>query len=197
MSLQNALLGVLDARPMSGYELAQFFDSGSGWVWSAPQSQIYPHLRRMEADGLVVAERTVRGSKLERRVYSLTDAGRAALLAWIGEYHEPPAPRDPFALQALLFDMVMPEEAINVLKAFVVEQDRVAEQYEAHAARLRALDTPLLRERLRARPEAEHERIGRMKAHVFAGRAAVARQQAAWAREAIVLAAGPAAGEER
>lgn len=188
MSLQNALLGVLDARPMSGYELAQFFDSGSGWVWSAPQSQIYPHLRRMEADGLITGERTVRGSKLERTVYSLTDDGRRALLDWIAEYHAPPAPRDAFSLQALLFDMVTPEDATSVLKAYVVEQERIAERHEKHAALLRELDTPLLRERLQHRSAAEHARIGRMKAHVFAGRAAAARQQVEWAREAIELA---------
>jgi len=187
MSLQSALLGVLDARPMSGYELVQFFDSGSGWVWSAPQSQIYPRLRRMEADGLITGERTVRGSKLERTAYSLTDAGRRALLDWIAEYHAPPAPRDPFALQALLFDMVAPEEAITVLKAYIEEQEKIAERHEWQAARLRALDTPLLRERLRGRPTGEHTRIGRLKAHVFQGKAAAARQQVEWAREAITL----------
>jgi len=187
MSLQSALLGVLDARPMSGYELVQFFDTGSGWVWSAPQSQIYPRLRRMEADGLIIGERTVRGSKLERTVYSLTDAGRRALLDWISEYHTPPAPRDPFALQALLFDMVAPEDAITVLKAFIEEQEKIAERHEWQAARLRALDTPLLRERLRGRPSGEHARIGRLKAHVFQGKAVAARQQADWAREAIAL----------
>jgi DNA-binding PadR family transcriptional regulator len=190
MSLQSALLGVLDARPMSGYELAQFFDSGSGWVWSAPQSQIYPHLRRMEADGLITGERTVRGSKLERTIYSLTEDGKRVLLEWLGEYHAPPPPRDPFALQALLFDMLAPEEAVTVLKAFIEEQEHIAERHEVQAARLRALDTPLLVERLRNRPAADHARIGRMKAHVFAGKAAAARQQAEWARTAIALAHG-------
>jgi len=120
-------------------------------------------------------------------IYSLTDAGRRALLDWVAEYHAPPAPRDPFALQALLFDMVAPEDAITVLKVFIEEQDKIAERHEWQAARLRALDTPLLRERLRGRPTGEHARIGRLKAHVFQGKAAAARQQADWAREAIAL----------
>ena len=34
MSLRHALLGVLAARPMSGYDLSQFFDSSTGWVWT-------------------------------------------------------------------------------------------------------------------------------------------------------------------
>ena len=64
MSLQHAILGVLEARPMTGYELVQFFDSSMAWVWSAPQSQIYPRLRAMERDGLIlpVVEARVRYS---------------------------------------------------------------------------------------------------------------------------------------
>src|SRR5688572_23321186 len=152
MSLQNALLGVLDARSMSGYELVQFFDSASGWLWSAPQSQIYPVLRRMEREGLIDGEKTVRGSKLQRTVYSLTPRGRAALLEWIGEYHDPGAPRDPFALQALLFDMIEPETAVRVLKSYADSAARAADRYQAHAESLRTKDTPLLRERLARRP---------------------------------------------
>jgi hypothetical protein len=112
------------------------------------------------------------------------------LLDWIAEYHPPPPPRDAFGLQALLLDMVSPDEATTVLKAYLEEQERVAEGHEAQAARLRALDTPLLRERLSGRPMAEHARMGRMKAHVFAGKAAVARQQVEWARTAIALVHG-------
>ena len=187
MSLQNALLGVLDARPMSGYELAQFFDSAAGWLWSAPQSQIYPALARMAADGLIVGETSVRGSRLRRTVYSLTLRGREALLAWISEYHAPAVSRDAFDLQAVLLDMAAPEDAVGVLKSYAEEQARAAERYEVHAMRLRAGDTPLLRERLRNRPSADHERISRLKAHVFAGKAAVCRQRVEWAQEAIAL----------
>jgi DNA-binding PadR family transcriptional regulator len=75
MSLRHALLGVLVARPMSGYELSQFFDSSTGWVWTAPHSQIYPLLGRMENDGVIEAEDQVRGTRLKRKVYSVTPDG--------------------------------------------------------------------------------------------------------------------------
>jgi PadR family transcriptional regulator, regulator of vanillate utilization len=187
MSLRNALLGVLDARPMSGYELSQFFDSASGWLWSAPQSQIYPTLKRMEAEGLIAGETSVRGSRLNRTVYSLTPHGRETLLSWVAEDHDPAPPRDQFAVQALLLDMIPADEAVAVLEAYAKRQADLADRYAAHADRLNRGDTPLLRERLKSRPESEHARTGRIKAHVFAGKAEVARQRENWAYRAMAL----------
>ena len=47
--------------------------------------QIYSTLARLERDGLVVGQ-AVPGDSRGKRVYELTEAGRAALTAWI----EPP-----------------------------------------------------------------------------------------------------------
>ena len=46
---------------MTGYELARFFDASTAWVWSAPHSNIYPALRKMEAEGL----QTIQGQALD------------------------------------------------------------------------------------------------------------------------------------
>src|SRR5712691_1371822 len=75
LSLTHALLGVLTARPMSGYDLLRFVDGSVGSVWSASHSQIYPELRRMDERGLLTADVEIRGTKLQKRVYSVTDAG--------------------------------------------------------------------------------------------------------------------------
>src|SRR5437667_5199276 len=85
MSLQHAMLGVLEARPMTGYELVQFFDQSMNWVWSAPQSQIYPRLREMEERGLIEGRKEIRGEKLERTVYSLTEEGLEELVRWVAD----------------------------------------------------------------------------------------------------------------
>ena len=61
MSLRHALLGVIKDKPLTGYDLVRHFQGTVGFLWSAPQSQIYPELRRMEAAGLVQAEVAPRG----------------------------------------------------------------------------------------------------------------------------------------
>ena len=62
MSLRHALLGVLKDRPLTGYDLVRYFQGTLGFLWSAPQSQIYPELRRMESEGLVTATVKPRGN---------------------------------------------------------------------------------------------------------------------------------------
>jgi DNA-binding PadR family transcriptional regulator len=185
MSLRMALLGVLQIRPSSGYELSRFLHPSAGWVWSAPQSQIYPLLRRMEAEGAIKAELQVRGERLERRVYALTEQGHAELRRWAGSFHPSPTVHDPMALQTLFFDVVSIEETTQVLTEYASEQEERAGQFEQRRDRLLAHDTPLLRERLRSAPREEHDRIAQAKAQVFDGQARLARARAAWAREAI------------
>ncbi|QYC42613.1 Transcriptional regulator PadR-like family protein [Nonomuraea coxensis DSM 45129] len=187
MSLQHALLGVLEARPMNGYELTRFFEAAPRWVWSAPQSQIYPTLRQMEQAGLIEGQKEIRGTRLRRTVYSITERGLAELRAWLGTAHTPPPARDAFFLQALFFDMIEPDRAASVLKAFIAEQEQLAAEWRAHREALLAKDTPLLKERLKNRPAGEHDRIAALKAHVFAGQIAVATARAAWARESLRL----------
>lgn len=187
MSLRHALLGVLAARPMSGYELSQFFDSSTGWVWTAPHSQIYPLLGKMQNDGAITSEDQVRGTKLKRKVYSITPDGLAELTDWIATPHLPVGSRDPMLTQALLFDMVDPGRAAEVLEAFVAEQESIARRSREHSTRLLAKETPLLKERLRNRSPDDHDRIARLKAHVFEGQAMVAETRAAWARAEMAL----------
>jgi DNA-binding PadR family transcriptional regulator len=187
MSLRHALLGVLAARPMSGYELSQFFDSSTGWVWTAPHSQIYPLLGKMETDGVIEAEDQVRGTKLKRKVYSVTPVGLDELTDWIATPHPTPGSRDPVLTQALLFDMVDPERAAEVLETFIAEQETIARESREHSKRLLAKETPLLRERLKNRPVNDHDRIARLKAHVFEGQAMMADTRATWARTGLEL----------
>src|SRR5438045_110502 len=81
--LGNAILQRLEATPMSGYELKKRFSSSLGYGWRAYDTQIYRELKALEAAGLVSgrAEKGDRGP--DRRIYSVTDAGRAVLVAWL------------------------------------------------------------------------------------------------------------------
>jgi DNA-binding PadR family transcriptional regulator len=187
MSLQHAVLGVLEAREMTGYELTQFFDSSARWVWTAPQSQIYPLLRQMEAAGLITGEEQLRGEKLKRTSYTISATGLAELRRWIAEPHTEPNVRDAFLLQSLFFDMVSPEEAEVVLRKHIVESQEKLERWSAHQARLLAADTPLLKERLARRDPGDHDRIVKLKAHVFDALVQDARDRITWAEQTIAI----------
>ncbi|WP_166880418.1 MULTISPECIES: PadR family transcriptional regulator [unclassified Salinibacterium] len=191
MSLQHAVLGVLEAREMSGYELTQFFEASARWVWTAPQSQIYPLLAKMAKEGLISGEEQVRGSKLKRTSYSITEAGLTELRRWLAEPHSEPSVRDPFLLQTLFLDTIPAADAEAVLRAHIAEVRERLEQWAAHRARLAAIDTPLIRERLARRDPADHDRIVQLKTHVFDYLIDTATHRIEWAEQAIEIVRQP------
>ncbi len=69
----------------SGYELAHRFDRSIGYVWSATHQQIYRTLRAMENDGWVHATPVPQQRRPGKKVYTVSDAGRAELARWIAE----------------------------------------------------------------------------------------------------------------
>ena len=86
----DAVLRLLDERPMHGYELITELDERSGGRWRPSAGTIYPALARMEMRGLITSDE-VDGKKR----FSLTSEGREALAAQrAGEGDDAPAPWD-------------------------------------------------------------------------------------------------------
>lgn len=184
MSLHYAILGVLTATPMSGYELGTQLSSSMQWVWAAPLSQIYPTLSKLEERGLVTGteERTGRRSTVR---YSITDAGRASLSSWL-RTPQPVAPtRDPVLLQGLLLDLIDDESARAILEQIIDDERARAAHWRGHAAQIRAGATSLIRERLGTERPADHPRMIELKARTFDGMADTADARGAWAQAMI------------
>ena len=85
MALPHAILVSLCEQAGSGYELARRFDRSIGYFWAATHQQIYRTLRVMEDDGWVHVEPVEQQGRPDKKVYSVTDAGRAELARWIAE----------------------------------------------------------------------------------------------------------------
>jgi DNA-binding PadR family transcriptional regulator len=78
--LRLYLLKLLAEGPKHGYELIRQLENQFLGLYAPSAGTIYPRLQRMEADGLV--SHTAAGG---RKVYEITDAGRAELRARAGE----------------------------------------------------------------------------------------------------------------
>ncbi|MDV6312835.1 PadR family transcriptional regulator [Gordonia amicalis] len=77
--LELAILGLLLESPMHGYELRKRLTGLLGAFRAFSYGSLYPTLRRMQADGFIDEADAPKGVKVRRgrRVYQLTDAGRA------------------------------------------------------------------------------------------------------------------------
>ena len=85
MALPHAILVSLCEQSGSGYELARRFDRSIGYFWAATHQQIYRTLKTMEDDGWVRVTPVVQQGRPDKKVYTVSDAGRAELARWIAE----------------------------------------------------------------------------------------------------------------
>lgn len=91
MALEHALLVALTEKPGSGLELTRRFEKSFGFFWHATHQQIYRVLGRMVSQGLLDVEVVAQDARPDKKVYRVTQAGRAWIAEWIGA----PTPLEP------------------------------------------------------------------------------------------------------
>ncbi len=77
-----ALLGLLSVKPWTTYELAKQMDRTLNRFWPRAKSKLYEEPKKLVSQGLASAEAESHGRR-PRTVYTITDAGRQALAAWL------------------------------------------------------------------------------------------------------------------
>lgn len=124
MSLRFALLGLLARESLTGYDLTKRFDTTVGFFWSAKHSQIYPELAALTKDGLVTFELVTQTSKPNKKVYTITDEGRAELARWVAEPADKRTVKDPLMLRTWAIGAVDPTLGLDHLKASLAEAEK-------------------------------------------------------------------------
>jgi DNA-binding PadR family transcriptional regulator len=112
-----ALLGVLAREPLSGYDISRRMRASVGAFWQAQRSQIYPELARLEAAGLVAHHRVEQLDRPDKKVYQITDEGRATLRRWVTEPAGVPASRNEFVLKVYSLWLAEPRQALAFVRA--------------------------------------------------------------------------------
>ena len=116
-TLRYAILGLLNRRDMSGYDLTKEFETTLAEFWGAKHSQIYPELKALADDGLIAYQIEISGTVLEKKVYSITERGRTALQTWAEtQLKMKSVPKDEFRLQLYFSDCIPPQRRIALLE---------------------------------------------------------------------------------
>lgn len=187
MSLRYALLALVRVGPQSGYDLQKQFTVSVGHVWHAPDSQIYPELRKMESEGLIEGEEQARGERGTRRMYHITPAGEQAFLDWMAAPPEYQRVRDPAHLRAAYLETASPADARAFLRAHIAQWEGELGQWEGELRRIDAVDNPMLLRRLAVTAPADRERTIAYKRFAYEGLVERARGEIAWATAGLDL----------
>ena len=134
MSLDHALLGFLNYHPYTGYDLKKIFDTSVHHFWPADQSQIYRTLARLTEQGFAEMEKVPQEDRPDRKVYHITDAGRAELMRFISGPPPMGEPRSAPLIQVFFAGQLSDEEVLAkfegyaaAMRAFLSQYDQVPE----------------------------------------------------------------------
>jgi DNA-binding PadR family transcriptional regulator len=137
-TLDYVILAGLLRQPRSGYDLTKWMERETSHFFVIGHSSIYPALARMEREGLVRYEVVASERGPERKVYSITEMGREALLSWAGEPAVEREVRDEQLVKALCYGFLPEERVLERLRQEKVNHERKLEVYEGFERGLEA-----------------------------------------------------------
>ncbi len=136
VALRDAVLAALLDGESSGYDLAKSFDASVANFWTATPQQLYRELERLAADGLIEARVVQQERRPNKRLFSLTAAGRAAIAA----FSAAPPRRSTFRDELLIKVNAVDGGDADAVRGLVAEQLRWSqtklERYERMRVRL-------------------------------------------------------------
>ncbi|MFF1831196.1 PadR family transcriptional regulator [Paenarthrobacter sp. NPDC058040] len=187
MSLRYALLALLSVEPMTGYDLAKRFESSVAYVWHAPDSQIYPELRRMEKAGLLSATEVPWGQRGKKTQYQIAAKGRQAFQDWMIEPVEYSRERDPVHLKAAYLEWTDPATARRHMQDHIDHHIQRRSQWSAMIEGLKTGTNEMMNKRLAQTPEADHQRTIAYKVFTYEGLVARAETEIEWGKRGLIL----------
>jgi len=125
LSLKDALLGLLNHKPMTGYDLKKILDHPMGFFWTAQMSQIYRELNKLEEKRLVKSEVEPQEKRPDRKVYQLTKEGRETFLNWLNRFPNrlSQASRSRFLMRIFFSSQIKLDELAFEIKRYKKEKE--------------------------------------------------------------------------
>lgn len=117
MLLEYAILGVLQYKPVSGYDIKKILDTSINHFWSADQSQIYRTLNKMEKEEQINMELVIQSDRPNSKVYHITEKGKEEFLSWLNSPMKMSVEhRIPWLMQFFFAAQLSDEAIISILE---------------------------------------------------------------------------------
>jgi DNA-binding PadR family transcriptional regulator len=134
VSLRDAVLAALLEGESSGYDLAKGFDASVANFWMATPQQLYRELDRLAEEGLIRARVVQQERRPNKRMFSLTEAGHAAIAQFTAR-----APRSSVIRDELMIKVQAADAGdARAVRKFILERLEWAQAKSQRYERLRA-----------------------------------------------------------
>ena len=148
------ILGLLSEDTLTGYEIKKIVDIRFGFFWNESYGQLYPELKRLALQELILASKPKEGSQRGKIRYSITQKGIIALEIWLTEPVEKETVRLEILLKMYFSNGMKPEvmkqhiaefsishqKQLDVLNMFQQQLSSIKALHSNHGDILRVID---------------------------------------------------------
>ena len=131
MDVKTLCLGILSQGDATGYEIKKQFENGYSHFYEASFGSIYPALARLTEDGCVSCTQQVQDKRPDKKIYTITAAGRLAFLDELNKMPGRDRIRSEFLATMLFGDLLSPSQLDNVIETKLTEYRRELANMEA------------------------------------------------------------------
>ena len=134
MNLYATILGLLNWKPSSGYDLKRIISDSDIFYWSGNNNQIYKTLIELQKQGLVTSRVQLQESLPAKKIYSITEDGLSELHQYLLNEPEIPELHKGFLIQLALSEILSDEEIMTLFDKYEDEICNRLRMYQEQAA---------------------------------------------------------------
>jgi DNA-binding PadR family transcriptional regulator len=131
VNAQDVILGMLQKRSYSGYELKHYFETVFSFFFDASFGTIYPTLSRMERLGYITKESIQQDNRPNKNMYTITDRGQEQFGLYLSSAMEKQTFRSDLLMRLYFGEFVEREVVIKWLQDELQEREQKLTQLEA------------------------------------------------------------------
>lgn len=131
MDVKTILLGSLFDQSLSGYDLKKLFSLSFAFFSGLSYGSIYPALKKLEAEGLITMTLEIQENAPNRKVYTITKAGRQAFLQALKAPFDFERHKNALLMRMFFFAHLSREERLTTAREYLAQIKSVAGELEA------------------------------------------------------------------
>jgi PadR family transcriptional regulator, regulatory protein AphA len=132
------ILGLLSEEKLTGYEIKRIVDVRLSFFWNESFGQIYPQLKRLTSEGLIIVSEELKNSNIkESKKYEITDKGREALQEWLKAPVEKELIRYEILLKLYFSNAVSSKIMLEHVKEFEVNHRKQQKLFDKYKSQLK------------------------------------------------------------
>lgn len=131
MDAKTILLGCLFDKRLSGYDLKKLFSHSFAFFSGLSYGSIYPALKKLEQDGLVTMKLEIQASAPNRKVYTITEAGKKAFLNSLKSPFYLERYKDALLMRMFFFAHLSKKERLDAAVDYLNQLKSVAKELQS------------------------------------------------------------------